>query len=70
MPHDPATVLHPQTSWPIDVRILTTTTTVTEISNSSGNAVVATLDTEATVQVTFGKSNEYGGLTTIWSFTL
>ena len=42
----------PLTGDAIDVRILTTTTTVTEISNASGNAVVSTLDTAATVQIT------------------
>ena len=42
----------PQTGDTIDARILTTTTTVTSISNASGNAVVATLDTAATVQIT------------------
>ena len=36
----------------IDVRILTTTTTVTSIQNTSGNAVVETLDTANTVQIT------------------
>jgi len=36
----------------IDVRILTTTTSVTSIANSSGNAVVATSETAALVNVT------------------
>ena len=36
----------------IDVRVLTTTTTVTSISNNSGNAVVQTLDTSATTLIT------------------
>jgi fibronectin-binding autotransporter adhesin len=36
----------------IDVRNLTTTTSVTSISNSSGNAVIAVSDTSATVAIT------------------
>ena len=36
----------------IDVRVLTTTTSVTSISNASGNAVVAVSDTSATTTVT------------------
>jgi hypothetical protein len=36
----------------IDVRVLTTTTSVNQISNASGNAVVATSDTSATTTIT------------------
>jgi len=42
----------PAVSDVIDARILTTTTTVTNIQNVSGNAVVEVLDTAATVQIT------------------
>jgi filamentous hemagglutinin len=42
----------PAVSDNIDARILTTTTTVTQIENVSGNAVVEVLDTADTVQIT------------------
>ena len=42
----------PQTGDLIDVRVLTTTTSVTSISNSPGNAVVAVSATTANVDVT------------------
>ena len=42
----------PATADLIDVRVLTTTTTVTSISNASGNASVACLDTSATTLIT------------------
>jgi hypothetical protein len=42
----------PEVSDTIDARILTTTTTVTNIENVSGNAVVEVLETAATVQIT------------------
>jgi filamentous hemagglutinin len=42
----------PEVGDVIDVRVLTTSTTVTSISNSAGNAVVATSDTSATTTIT------------------
>ena len=63
----------PLTGDAIDVRILTTTTTVTSISNASGNAVVETLDTAATVQITgdllpgANNSQSLGSSTKRWS---
>ena len=42
----------PAVSDNIDARLLTTTTTVTSITNISGNAVVAVLDSADTVQIT------------------
>jgi hypothetical protein len=42
----------PEVGDQIDVRVLTTTTSVTSISNLSGNAVVAVSDTSATTTVT------------------
>ena len=42
----------PEVSDVIDARLLTTTTTVTSIENTSGNAVIETLETAATVQIT------------------
>ena len=42
----------PAVSDAIDARILTTTTTVTEIQNTSGNAIVSALDTADTIQIT------------------
>ena len=42
----------PAVSDNIDARILTTTTTVTNIENISGNAVIEVLDTADTVQIT------------------
>jgi len=42
----------PEVGDTIDVRVLTTTTSVTSISNASGNAIVAVSDTSATTTVT------------------
>ena len=42
----------PEVSDIIDARLLTTTTTVTAIQNTSGNALVETLDAADTVQIT------------------
>ena len=59
----------PATGDLIDVRELTTTTTVTNISNTNGNAVVATYDNSNVVQVT-GSMTISGDLSVTGNATL